>query len=176
MPRSPVTHPSDANDPKRSSTRPKSRIAARLDPLQRGMLPGNPWLGQQMRFDRLKRRAFLTLLGGAAVAWPLVARAQQTKRIFKVGHLESGLPSSSPYLLAAFQQGLGKLGYIEGENLFIERRYAEGLEERLPQLAAELVRFGVDVIFAIGPPQPLLPRGRQAQSLLFLSAAATLSR
>jgi putative tryptophan/tyrosine transport system substrate-binding protein len=73
----------------------------------------------------------------------------------QVGHLESGLPSSSPYLLAAFQQGLRKLGYIEGENLFIERRYAEGLEERLPQLAAELVRFGVDVIFAIGPPQAL---------------------
>jgi putative ABC transport system substrate-binding protein len=102
----------------------------------------------------VKRRDFITLLGGAA-AWPFAARAQQTKRIFKVGHLESGLPSSSPYLLAAFQQGLRKLGYIEGENLFIERRYAEGLEERLPQLAAELVRFGVDVIFAIGPPQAL---------------------
>jgi hypothetical protein len=101
------------------------------------------------------RRKFLATLGGAAAAWPLAARAQQTKRIFKVGHLESGLPSSSPYLLAAFQQGLRKLGYIEGENLFIERRYAEGLEERLPQLAAELVRFGVDVIFAIGPPQAL---------------------
>jgi ABC transporter substrate binding protein/Haemolysin-III related len=100
------------------------------------------------------RREFITLLGGAA-AWPLAAGAQQTKRIFKVGHLESGLPSSSPYLLAAFQEGLRKLGYIEGENLFIERRYAEGLEERLPQLAAELVRFGVDVIFAIGPPQAL---------------------
>jgi ABC transporter substrate binding protein len=107
-----------------------------------------------MPLDQLHRREFITLLGGAAT-WPLAARAQQTKRIFKVGHLESGLPSSSPYLLAAFQQGLRKLGYIEGENLFIERRYAEGLEERLPQLAAELVRFGVDVIFAIGPPQAL---------------------
>jgi putative tryptophan/tyrosine transport system substrate-binding protein len=107
-----------------------------------------------MQFDPLRRRDFITLLGAAA-AWPLAAYAQQTKRIFKVGHLESGLPSSSPYLLAAFQQGLRKLGYIEGENLFIERRYAEGLEERLPQLAAELVRFGVDVIFAIGPPQAL---------------------
>jgi putative tryptophan/tyrosine transport system substrate-binding protein len=126
--------------------------------------------------SHIGRRKLLATLGGAAATWPLAARAQQTKRIFKVGHLESGLPSSSPYLLAAFQQGLRKLGYIEGENLFIERRYAEGLEERLPQLAAELVRFGVDVIFAIGPPQALAARGRQAQSLLFLSAAATLSR
>ena len=82
-------------------------------------------------------------------------RAQQSRRIFKIGHLESGSPSSSPDLLAAFQQGLRKLGYLEGENLFIERRYAEGRVERLPQLAAELVRFGVDVIFAIGPPQAL---------------------
>jgi len=72
--------------------------------------------------------------------------------------LESGLPSSAPYLLAAFQQGLRKLGYVEGENLFIERPYAEGREERLPQLAADLVRFGVDVIFAISPPQALAPR------------------
>jgi len=102
----------------------------------------------------MKRRQFIAILGAGA-AWPLVARAQQTKRIFKIGHLESGLPSSAPYLLSAFQQGLRKLGYVEGENLFIERRYAEGREERLPQLAAELVRFGVDVIFAIGPPQAL---------------------
>jgi putative tryptophan/tyrosine transport system substrate-binding protein len=101
----------------------------------------------------MRRREFIALVGGAA-AWPLAARAQ-AKRIFKIGHIESGSPSSSPNLLAAFQQGLRKLGYVEGENLFIERRYAEGREERLPQLAAELVRFGVDVIFAIGLPQVL---------------------
>ena len=67
--------------------------------------------------------------------------------------MSSGLPSSSPHLLAAFRQRLRDLGYTEGENLFIERRYAEGKEERLPQRAAELVQYGVDVIFAIGPPQ-----------------------
>ena len=77
------------------------------------------------------------------------------RRIAKIGHLESGLPSSSPNLLAAFRQGLRELGYVEGQNLFIERRYAEGREERLPQLAEELVQFGVDIIFAIGPPQAL---------------------
>ena len=105
-------------------------------------------------FD-MRRREFITLLGGAAVAWPLDARAQQPVRIAKIGHLESGFPSSSPNLLAAFRQGLRELGYVEGQNLFIERRYGEGREERLPQLAEELVQFGVDVIFAIGPPQAL---------------------
>jgi putative tryptophan/tyrosine transport system substrate-binding protein len=102
----------------------------------------------------MRRREFIALVVSAA-AWPLPVRAQQAKRPFKIGHIESGSPSSSPNLLAAFQQGLRKLGYVEGENLFIERRYAEGRVERLPQLAAELVQFGVDVIFAIGPPQAL---------------------
>lgn len=100
------------------------------------------------------RRQFIALLSGTA-CWPIVARAQQPIRIAKVGHLESGLPSSSPGLLAAFRQGLRALGYVEGRNLFIQSRYAEGREERLPQLANELVEYGVDVIFAIGPPQAL---------------------
>jgi putative tryptophan/tyrosine transport system substrate-binding protein len=103
----------------------------------------------------VRRREFITLIGGAAAAWPLAVRAQQPMRIAKIGHIESGWPSSSPNLLAAFRQGLRQLGYVEGQNLFIERRYAEGREERLPQLAEELVQFGVDVIFAIGPPQAL---------------------
>jgi putative ABC transport system substrate-binding protein len=103
----------------------------------------------------IRRRDFITALAGAAAAWPLTASAQQPVRIAKIGHLESGWPSSSPNLLAAFRQGLRELGYTEGQNLFIERRYAEGSEERLPQLAQELVQFGVDVIFAIGPPQAL---------------------
>jgi len=72
-----------------------------------------------------------------------------------LGTLSLSFPSSGPNLLAAFRQGLRELGYVEGQNLFIERRYGEGREERLPQLAEELVQFGVDVIFAIGPPQAL---------------------
>src|SRR5438093_5821289 len=103
----------------------------------------------------MRRRDFIKGVTGTAAAWPFAARGQQAKRFFKIGYLESGVPSSSPYLLAAFQEGMRKLGYVEGENLFIERRYAEGLEGRLPQLAAELVRFGVDLIFAVGPPQAL---------------------
>jgi putative tryptophan/tyrosine transport system substrate-binding protein len=103
---------------------------------------------------RVTRREFIATLGSAAV-WPMVARAQQPGRIAKIGYIESGSPSTSPNLLAAFQGGPRELGYVEGQNLFVERRYAEGKEERLPQLAAELVQFGVDVIFAIGPPQAL---------------------
>jgi putative ABC transport system substrate-binding protein len=102
----------------------------------------------------MKRREFITLVGCAAT-WPIAARAQQALRIAKIGHLESGLPSSSPNLLAAFRQGLRGLGYVEGQNLFIVSRYGEGREERLPQVAEELVQYAVDVIFAIGPPQAL---------------------
>jgi putative tryptophan/tyrosine transport system substrate-binding protein len=103
----------------------------------------------------MQRREFITILGGAAAVWPLAARAQRSVRNAKIGHIESGTPSSSPNLLAAFVQRLGELGHVEGQNLFIQSRYAEGKEERLPQLAAELVQLDVDVIFAIGPPQAL---------------------
>src|SRR5205807_4277596 len=97
----------------------------------------------------MKRREFITLVGGAAAAaWPLAARAQQPVKVAKIGHIESGTPSSSPSLLAAFVQRLRELGHVEGKNLSIESRYAGGKEERLPQLAAELVQLGVDVIFA----------------------------
>ena len=88
--------------------------------------------------------------GGAAILWPSAGRAQQAKRIFKIGHIEAGSPSSSPQLLAAFRTELRRLGYVEGENLFIERRYAQGRQE-LPNITSELVQFGVDVIFTIGP-------------------------
>jgi putative tryptophan/tyrosine transport system substrate-binding protein len=103
----------------------------------------------------MRRREFITLVASTAASWPLGGHAQQAKRIFKIGLMESGAPSSGPHLLAAFQRGLRELGYIEGQDIFIERRYAEGRPERLPQLAEELVRFGVDVIFAIGPPPTL---------------------
>jgi putative tryptophan/tyrosine transport system substrate-binding protein len=102
----------------------------------------------------MRRREFIGVVLGAVSACPLSALGQQT-RIAKIGHLESGFPSSSPNLLAAFRQGLRDLGYVDGQNLFIVSRYGEGKEERLPQLAEELVQYGVDVIFAIGPPQAL---------------------
>jgi len=119
------------------------------------MLPGNPWLGVADAIRSIEAARFSHAVGwrGGCVAACSTRAADQAYLQSRTSRVR--IASSSPYLLAAFQQGLGKLGYIEGENLFIERRYAEGLEERLPQLAGELVRFGVDVIFAIGPPQAL---------------------
>jgi putative tryptophan/tyrosine transport system substrate-binding protein len=102
----------------------------------------------------MQRREFIAFVCSTAAVWSPVARAQPAKAA-KIGHIESGTPASSPNLLAAFVQRLRELGHVQGQNLSIESRYAEGKEERLPQLAAEIVRLGVDVIFAIGPPQAL---------------------
>ena len=96
----------------------------------------------------MKRRELTLLLASTIAFRPNLLQAQQGGRIFKIGHLESSTPSNSPHLLGAFRDRLRELGYVEGQNLFIERRYAEGKEERLPQFAAELVNYGVDVIFA----------------------------
>jgi len=97
-----------------------------------------------MRFDQLKRRDFITLLGGA-VAWPLVARAQQPARLPVVGALVIGNIDPQQFW-REFRQGLRDLGYVEGQNIRFEFRSAEGEMSRLPDLAAELVRLKVDVI------------------------------
>jgi putative tryptophan/tyrosine transport system substrate-binding protein len=94
----------------------------------------------------VKRREFMSLLGGAA-AWPLAARAQQAGKIRRIGVL---LLNRDATVLGPFQQGLQALGYVEGKNVTFEYRYAEGRVERLPDLAAELVRLNPDLIFAVG--------------------------
>ena len=99
----------------------------------------------------MRRREFLATALGVASMSPLFG--QPSSRVAKVGHLESGFPSTAPNLLAAFRQGLRDLGYVDGQNLFIVSRYGEGREDRLRPLADELVQYGVDLIFAIGPPQ-----------------------
>jgi putative tryptophan/tyrosine transport system substrate-binding protein len=99
-------------------------------------------------FD-LRRREFITLLGGAA-AWPLAARGQQPAKVPRIGYLSPG--SASAGLLSrdeAFRQGLRDLGYVEGRNIVIEDRFAEAKFDRLAGLAAELVRLEVDVIVAV---------------------------
>jgi putative tryptophan/tyrosine transport system substrate-binding protein len=101
-----------------------------------------------MQFDQLKRREFITLLGGTA-AWPLAARAQQPERMRRIGALLFGTPETDPNL-GAFRQGLRELGYLEGQNIVTEYRYAEGRPERLRALASELVAVKPDVIFALG--------------------------
>ena len=110
-----------------------------------------------MQFGQLRRREFITLLGGAA-AWPLAAHAQQPVMPM-IGFLSSRASSGSATLIAAFHQGLKEAGYVEGQNTMIAFRWAEGHYDRLPALAAELVGMRVTVMVAAGGgPTPRVAR------------------
>src|SRR5262249_29496214 len=102
-----------------------------------------------MQFDQLKRRDFITLVGGAAV-WPLAARAQQPSKLPTIGLLGAGTRSGWADWFAAFVQRLQELGWIEGRTVAIEVRWAEGRPERYVEIAAEFVRLKVDVIVTVG--------------------------
>src|SRR5262245_62477789 len=98
-----------------------------------------------MPFDQLHRRDLITLLGGAA-AWPLASRAQQAVKLPTIGFLGPTTPSSQSQHIAAFVQRLRELGWIEGRDVAIDVRWAEGRDERYAQIANEFVRLRVDVI------------------------------
>ena len=97
----------------------------------------------------IRRRDFITLLGGA-VTWPLAARAQQSSKLPTIGYLNGATPSTRPEWTAAFLQRLSDLGWIEGRTVTIEKRFAEGHQERYAEIAAEFVRRKVDVIVTTG--------------------------
>ena len=112
---------------------------------------GSPWLAQQMQFDRVKRREFVSLLGGAAAGWPLAARAQQIERVRRVGVLMSVADGQEGQArLGAFLKALEQLGWTDGRNVRIDHRWGTGDAERARRYAAELVALGPDVILASG--------------------------
>jgi putative ABC transport system substrate-binding protein len=102
-----------------------------------------------MQFDQLKRREFISVLGGAAV-WPLAARGQQIAMPV-VGFLHARVPETSLAQVEAFRRALAENGYVDGQNMRIEFRWARGQYDQLPAMAAELVRRPVDLLIGIPP-------------------------
>jgi len=118
----------------------------------------------------MRRREFITLLGGAVAAWPLVARAQQAGRVPKVGLLSSGTQAGQGQRVAAFLQRMRELGWIEGRTVVLEVRWAEGRPERFTEIAAEFVRLKVDVIITYGTAAVIA--AKQATSIIPIIFAA----
>ena len=131
----------------------------------------------------MTRRDFITLLGGAAVGWPLAARAQQAGKLPTIGFLGTATALSWSQYLAAFVQRLRELGWIEGRTVAIEVRWAEGRGERYTEIAAEFVRRKVDVIVSSGAPAEALKEATSVIPFVFVAGdpvgtgyVATLAR
>ena len=122
----------------------------------------------------IRRREFITLLGGAAVAWPLAARAQQAGKVPTIGVLASGTPASHSQWVAAFVQRLRELGWIEGRTVAIEVRWAEGRFGRFAEIAAEFVRLKIDVIVTAGPPVFAVKQATPVIPIVFATVADPL--
>jgi putative ABC transport system substrate-binding protein len=116
----------------------------------------------------MKRRAFITLLGGAAAAWPLAANAQQARKVWRLGMLQPGAPPEP--LLEVIRDGLRDLGYMEGRDIVFEVRWAEGKHDRLGGLAAELVGLNVDAIHAFTTSPALAARAATTTIPIVFSA------
>jgi putative ABC transport system substrate-binding protein len=122
----------------------------------------------------MRRREFITMLGSAAATWPLAARSQQAPKVARIGYL--GLVSASWHTprVTAFRAGLRDLGYVEGKDIVIEFRWAEGQYDRLPALAAELVRFNVDVIVTHAAPGALAAKKATSTIPIVITAISDL--
>jgi putative tryptophan/tyrosine transport system substrate-binding protein len=120
--------------------------------------------GEQAPMSDMRRRQFIALVGGAAVAWPLAARAQQAAKMPTIGYLGAGTPSFYSQWVAAFVQRLREFGWIDGRNIGIEYRWAEGRSERYTEIATEFVRRNVDVIVAHG--NAAVVAAKQATSII----------
>src|SRR5262245_7547847 len=118
----------------------------------------------------MRRRAFISLLGGAAAAWPLAGRAQQQGKLPTIGHLGGTTPLAESRWVAAFVQRLHELGWIKGRTVAIESRWTEGRAERAAEIAAEFVRMKVDVIITTGTTNVIVTK--QATSAIPLVFAA----
>jgi putative ABC transport system substrate-binding protein len=119
----------------------------------------------------IRRREFITLLGGAAAAWPVAAQAQQPAKLPTIGFLAANPSIESPRV-AAFVQRLRELGWIDGRNLSIEYRWAEGRNERYAESAAEFVRLKVDVIVTVATPPTLATKQATAVIPMVFAAAS----
>ena len=118
----------------------------------------------------MRRRQFLCIVGSAAGAWPLLARAQQPTKLPTIGFLGTSTPSAWNPWIAAFVQRLRELGWIEGRTVAIEVRWAEGKSERFAEIATELVRLNVDVIVTSGAAAPAAKRMTSAIPIVFMLA------
>jgi putative ABC transport system substrate-binding protein len=115
------------------------------------------------RMDRIRRRRFLLGLSALCIA-PRAAQGQMPGKVYRIGYIQTATPEEQAHLTKAFDEGLRDLGYVEGRNLIIERRFAWGHQERLPELAAELVRLNVDVIMTGA--NPVIAAVKQATSTI----------
>src|SRR5262245_17783811 len=116
----------------------------------------------------MDRRAFITMVGGSIIAGPLAAEAQPADKVYRMGYLYSGSATSSPRAPEAFLEGLRELGWVQGRNIVIDYRFAEGRFDRLPDLAAELVRRKVDVFVAWPTPPAIAAKNATATILIVM--------
>src|SRR4029077_525673 len=143
---------------------------------RQGARPRNPADAARpsRRGDRMKRREFITLLGGAAVAWPIAARAQQPAMPV-IGYLSSLGQAISVRFDAAIRRGLSDMGYFEGQNVSVEYRWITDRYDALPAMAADLVRRQATVIFALGPPAVLAAKAASGTvPIVFVTGADPL--